>query len=174
MSEADGAVALVVEGRPRTVGNSQVSRSLPSMARRMVGPFVFLDRMGPVALERGHGFDVKPYPHMGLSTLTYLFEADGLQGGRDNVQVIRGRHETSREGEMRAERVPECGELLLSPCRGRRRWARPPRARSHAVDELLAAHRRASRGRARTTSGAQPFLEQPQRPRALRPPTRTE
>ena len=90
MSEADGAVALVVEGRPRTVGNSQVSRSLPSMARRMVGPFVFLDHMGPVALQPGHGFDVKPHPHIGLSTLTYLFEGDGLhRDSLGNVQVIR-------------------------------------------------------------------------------------
>ncbi len=49
-------------------------RTLPSMQRRLVGPFIFWDHMGPVTLEPGHGMDVRPHPHINLATVTYLFE----------------------------------------------------------------------------------------------------
>jgi redox-sensitive bicupin YhaK (pirin superfamily) len=63
--------------RVRDLGDGfQVRRSLPDGRRRNVGPFVFLDHMGPVQLEPGHGMDVRPHPHIGLSTVTYLFEGD--------------------------------------------------------------------------------------------------
>ena len=56
----------------------KVRRALPSMARRMVGPFVFLDEMGPAQLAPGEGLDVRPHPHIGLATVTYLFEGEIL------------------------------------------------------------------------------------------------
>jgi len=83
-------VALVVEGRPRGVGSIEVARMLPVRERRAVGPFVFLDHMGPVSLPPGAGFDVAPHPHVGLSTVTYLLEGEEVH--RDSlgtVQVIR-------------------------------------------------------------------------------------
>lgn len=67
-----------------------VRRALPSAQRRMVGPFVFFDEMGPVTFRPGEGQDVRPHPHIGLSTLTYLYDGEILH--RDhlgNVQPIR-------------------------------------------------------------------------------------
>ena len=56
----------------------KVRRALPSMKRRMVGPFVFLDEMGPAQLAPGEGLDVRPHPHIGLATVTYLFDGEIL------------------------------------------------------------------------------------------------
>ncbi|MFT3770280.1 MAG: pirin family protein [Minicystis sp.] len=86
----DGGLALVIEGKTHAVGNIDVARVLPVRERRSVGPFVFLDHMGPVTFAPGTGFDVAPHPHIGLSTVTYLFEGEGVH--RDSigsVQVVR-------------------------------------------------------------------------------------
>jgi redox-sensitive bicupin YhaK (pirin superfamily) len=67
-----------------------VRRVLPAVRRRSVGPFVFLDEMGPAALPAGHGIDVRPHPHIGLATVTYLFEGEMVH--RDSLgseQIIR-------------------------------------------------------------------------------------
>jgi redox-sensitive bicupin YhaK (pirin superfamily) len=68
----------VIESHERDLGGFTVQRALPQAARRMVGPFVFLDHMGPTAFERGFAksADVRPHPHIGLSTVTYLFEGE--------------------------------------------------------------------------------------------------
>jgi redox-sensitive bicupin YhaK (pirin superfamily) len=60
-----------------------VGRVLPYVERRMVGPFIFLDHMGPASMAAGRGLDVRPHPHIGLSTLTYLFEGEMFH--RDNL-----------------------------------------------------------------------------------------
>jgi redox-sensitive bicupin YhaK (pirin superfamily) len=80
-------VAMVVEGRARSLGDFDVTRILPERRRRNVGPFVFLDHMGPVRLEPGHGMDVRPHPHIGLSTVTYLFEGDFVH--RDSLGSVQ-------------------------------------------------------------------------------------
>lgn len=69
--------------RSHDVGGLQVGRVLPAMQRRMVGPFIFLDHMGPTVMPAGQALDVRPHPHIGLSTLTYLF--DGEIFHRDNL-----------------------------------------------------------------------------------------
>jgi redox-sensitive bicupin YhaK (pirin superfamily) len=69
-------VALVIEARPRDLGGFGVRRALPSGARRMVGPFIFFDHMGPAEIPPGHGIDVRPHPHIGLATVTYLFAGE--------------------------------------------------------------------------------------------------
>lgn len=71
-----GAVSLVIEPRPRDLGGFEVRRLLPFAKRRMVGPFVFFDHAGPSALPAGQGIDVRPHPHIGLATVTYLFEGE--------------------------------------------------------------------------------------------------
>jgi redox-sensitive bicupin YhaK (pirin superfamily) len=68
------AVEHVVVPRARDIGGFEVRRALPSTRKQMVGPFIFFDQMGPAALEAGHGIDVRPHPHIGLSTVTWLFE----------------------------------------------------------------------------------------------------
>ena len=60
--------------RARDLGGFEVRRALPSGRRQMVGPFIFFDQMGPATLEAGKGIDVRPHPHIGLSTVTWLFE----------------------------------------------------------------------------------------------------
>ena len=78
------AVELDIEGRTRELGDGfSVRRLLPSAARRMVGPFIFLDHMGPVQLAPGHGLDVRPHPHINLATVTYLFDGEILH--RDSL-----------------------------------------------------------------------------------------
>lgn len=83
-------VETVVVARTSDIGGFEVRRALPSARRRMVGPFVFLDQMGPAMLRAGHGLDVRPHPHIGLATVTYLFDGEILH--RDSlgqVQPIR-------------------------------------------------------------------------------------
>ncbi|WP_224249267.1 pirin family protein [Hyalangium gracile] len=65
----------------------QVRRALPSARRRMVGPFIFLDQMGPAGFQPGHGLDVRPHPHIGLATVTYLFEGEVLH--RDSLGMVQ-------------------------------------------------------------------------------------
>jgi hypothetical protein len=65
---------LRIEGKPRDLGGFSVARLLPHHSRRMVGPFIFFDHLGPADFEPGTGIDVRPHPHIGLATVTYLFE----------------------------------------------------------------------------------------------------
>ncbi len=87
-------LANVIEARPRDIGALTVARVLPSVARRMVGPFVFFDHMGPAQLAAGHGLDVRPHPHIGLATVTYLFEGEIIH--RDSL----GSHQAIRPGDV--------------------------------------------------------------------------
>lgn len=61
-------IGLIIEERPRDIGNFLVGRLLPFYGKRMVGPFIFLDHMGPVAMNDHQNVDVPPHPHIGLST----------------------------------------------------------------------------------------------------------
>ncbi len=88
-----GTILRLIEGRPRDIG-VPVRRILPAAGHRMVGPFIFLDHMGPVAMPPGRGMDVRPHPHIGLATVTYLFE--GEIEHRDSLGVV----ETIRPGDV--------------------------------------------------------------------------
>jgi len=70
------AIALVIVPRTADLGGFTVRRALPSTRRRMVGPFIFFDHMGPAEFRAGHGVDVRPHPHIGLATVTYLFAGE--------------------------------------------------------------------------------------------------
>ncbi len=69
-----GAVEIIVEPTTKDLGSFRVRRALPSVKQRMVGPFIFLDHMGPARFDVDEGIDVRPHPHIGLSTVTYLLE----------------------------------------------------------------------------------------------------
>jgi hypothetical protein len=87
---AGDVVELVIEPRLRDIGDFAVRRILPYAKRRMVGPFIFLDEFGPVALPAGQGIDVRPHPHIGLATVTYLFAGEILhRDSLGSVQAIR-------------------------------------------------------------------------------------
>ncbi len=83
-AEVDAIEQLII---PRTsdIGAFEVRRALPSARRRLVGPFIFFDRMGPALLRGGQAMEVRPHPHIGLSTVTYLF--DGQIKHRDSLGV---------------------------------------------------------------------------------------
>ena len=81
------AIDVVIEGRPRGVGTITVARLLPAVRRRMVGAFVFLDHMGPIVLAPGVGFDVRPHPHIGLSTVTYFLAGENVH--RDSLGTVQ-------------------------------------------------------------------------------------
>src|ERR1700754_2042219 len=68
------AIELMVIAAAKDIGGFEVRRALPTAKRRLVGPFIFFDRMGPAVLRAGQGIDVRPHPHIGLSTVTYLFD----------------------------------------------------------------------------------------------------
>ncbi len=80
------AIDKVIVPRTTDLGDFEVRRALPSAQRRMVGPFVFLDEMGPVQFRSGSGVDVRPHPHIGLATVTYLF--DGEITHRDSLGTL--------------------------------------------------------------------------------------
>ena len=73
---SESPIELTIEPRIRSLGEFDVRRVLPSAERRMVGPFVFLDHMGPAVFPPGKGIAVRPHPHIGLATITYLFEGE--------------------------------------------------------------------------------------------------
>src|SRR5260370_40042693 len=70
------AIERVIVPRTSDIGGFSVRRALPSAQRRMVGPFIFLDHMGPAEFRAGQGIDVRPHPHIGLATVTYLFTGE--------------------------------------------------------------------------------------------------
>lgn len=87
-------VELIVDARPRLLGELEIRRVLPAAKRRRVGPYVFLDHMGPVEFAPGEGIDVPPHPHIGLATVTYLFSGEVLH--RDSL----GFEQPIRPGEI--------------------------------------------------------------------------
>lgn len=87
-------LATVIDARMRDLGGFTVGRVLPSTARKLVGPFIFFDHMGPAAFAPGHGIDVRPHPHIGLATVTYLFAGEIVH--RDSL----GSHQPIRPGDV--------------------------------------------------------------------------
>ena len=84
---SEGSVGLVIEPRAKDLGGFTVRRVLPSRERRMVGPFIFFDHMGPAEFPPGEGIQVRPHPHIGLATVTYLFEGEILH--RDSLGFVQ-------------------------------------------------------------------------------------
>nr|CAD6422790.1 pirin family protein [Rhizobium sp. Q54] len=105
------AIENLIIPRSSDIGGFAVRRALPTRQRRLVGPFIFFDRMGPALLRAGEALDVKPHPHIGLSTVTYLF--DGEIKHRDSLGtelVIRPGDinlMTAGRGIVHSERTPE-------------------------------------------------------------------
>src|SRR6478672_1575062 len=75
-AHACDAIELMIVPRSVDLGGFNVRRALPHARRRMVGPFIFFDHFGPAVLRAGHGIDVRPHPHIGLATVTFLFDGE--------------------------------------------------------------------------------------------------
>src|SRR6516162_6646548 len=104
------ALETVIVPRARDIGGFEVRRALPHAKRQMVGPFIFFDQMGPVQFIPGKGIDVRPHPHIGLATVTYLF--DGRIMHRDSegnaLEIVPGEMNlmTAGRGIAHSERTP--------------------------------------------------------------------
>ncbi|MBX3040720.1 MAG: pirin family protein [Bdellovibrionaceae bacterium] len=126
-------IDLVVPAREASlVGNLKVKRILPFRLRRMVGPFTFLDHMGPVELHPGPEGDVPPHPHIGLATVTYLFE--GTLVHRDSLGTLQEINPgdvnwmTAGKGIVHSERKPLGQEGQTRRMEGLQAWVALPLA----------------------------------------------
>ena len=81
------SIEMIIDPRPTDLGDFEVRRVLPYRNKRTVGPFIFFDHMGPAHFPPGKGIAVRPHPHIGLATVTYLFEGEILH--RDSLGVVQ-------------------------------------------------------------------------------------
>jgi redox-sensitive bicupin YhaK (pirin superfamily) len=119
---------------PRSVDLGEgfaVRRALPSAGKRTVGPFVFFDHFGPAEFKSGHGLDVRPHPHIGLSTLTYLYDGEIIH--RDSLGVKAAIHPgavnwmTAGKGIVHSERTDLAHRVDGEPLHGLQFWVGMPR-----------------------------------------------
>lgn len=104
-------IQLIIEERAANIGNFLVGRLLPFRQKRMIGPFIYIDHMGPVKLNEREHFDILPHPHIGLSTLTYLFEGSIMHRDSlgNSIEIKPGSVNwmTAGKGIVHSERTPE-------------------------------------------------------------------
>lgn len=104
-------IDLIIEERAASIGNFLVGRLLPFRQKRMVGPFIYIDHMGPVKMNERNNFDVLPHPHIGLSTLTFLFEGSIMHrdslGNAIEIKPGAANWMTAGKGITHSERTPE-------------------------------------------------------------------
>ena len=130
-----GIVQRVLEGRPRDLGGFSVRRVLPAGRLQTVGPFIFFDHMGPAVFAPGAGVDVRPHPHIGLATVTYLFAGEFMH--RDSLgtaQLIRPgdvNWMVAGRGIVHSERTPPQARQAAggAPIHGIQTWIALPRDR---------------------------------------------
>lgn len=121
----------IIAPRVHDLGGFQVRRAVPTLQARSVGPFVFVDHMGPAIFEPGHGIDVRPHPHIGLATVTFLWS--GEIGHRDTLgseQVIRAgdvNWMTAGRGIAHSERTPTGEREHQHPLHGMQTWLALPK-----------------------------------------------
>jgi hypothetical protein len=159
------AIEHVIVPRAHDIGAFEVRRALPSAQKRMVGPFIFFDQMGPAEFLIGHGIDVRPHPHIGIATVTYLFEGEvwhrdslgtsaAIYPGEVNLMtagrgIVHSERETSAanlvtEGQGLAHAAGEAARPAKMRLFGIQSWAALPKSREeqapafahHGVDEL--------------------------------------
>lgn len=109
MDQETDAIELIIRPRPRDIGGFTVRRCLPDGRRQRIGPFIFFDHMGPVQFTPGTGVNVRPHPHIGLATITYLFDGeithrDSL-GYRQDIQCGAVNWMTAGRGIVHSERT---------------------------------------------------------------------
>jgi redox-sensitive bicupin YhaK (pirin superfamily) len=131
-----GKVEITVEPSGKDLGGFRVRRALPSIKRRMVGPFIFLDHMGPARFEPDEGMDVRPHPHIGLATVTYLvegsiFHRDTLGSAQD---IVPGdiNWMTAGRGIAHSERSSPESRKQARQMQGIQSWVALPKAMEEA------------------------------------------
>ncbi|KWK83608.1 pirin family protein [Burkholderia ubonensis] len=140
------SIQALLKPHVRDIGNLQVRRTLPALAARLVGPFIFFDHMGPATLPPGTGLDVRPHPHIGLATVTYLF--DGAILHRDSLgslqEIVPGdvNWMTAGRGIVHSERTPDALRERGHTVHGIQTWVALPLA--HETDAPSFEHHEAA------------------------------
>jgi redox-sensitive bicupin YhaK (pirin superfamily) len=136
------AIAQLIAGHTKDLGGFSVARVLPQAGRRALGPFVFFDHLGPADFAAGQGIDVRPHPHIGLATVTYLF--DGGLTHRDSlgtaIDILPGAVNwmTAGRGVVHSERSPPAMRAAGHRMHGIQSWVSLPVA--HAEDTPAFVH----------------------------------
>ncbi len=129
---AADAIETVIIPRARDLGGFEVRRALPAAERQMVGPFIFFDQFGPVVLKAGQPINVRPHPHIGLSTVTWLF--DGSMLHRDSLGTAQAiapgelNWMTAGRGIVHSERTPSADLMRDRNVFGIQSWVALPKA----------------------------------------------
>jgi redox-sensitive bicupin YhaK (pirin superfamily) len=120
------AIETVIVPRARDLGSFEVRRALPSDKRQMIGPFIFYDQMGPSEFLLGAGMDVRPHPHIGLSTVTYLFDGEIMHRDSLGTEIPIRPGElnwmTAGRGIVHSERTPQQLRSIGSKLFGIQSW----------------------------------------------------
>ena len=153
------ALETVIVPRPRDIGGFEVRRLLPSLERRSVGPFVFFDQMGLAELMPGSGIDVRPHPHIGLATVTYLFA--GTIVHRDSLGTVQSIEPgavnwmTAGRGIVHSERSDAELRKRRQSLYGIQIWVALPKTHEETAPDFTHYHRRVfARDRRRRENGA--------------------
>lgn len=124
-------IQLIIEERSANIGNFMVGRLLPFREKRTVGPFAFIDHMGPALLKDYQNLDVAPHPHIGLSTLTYLFEGSIMHkdslGTELEIQPGAVNWMTAGSGIVHSERTPQYLRSSEKSLHGLQIWVALPK-----------------------------------------------
>ena len=129
-------MTILVAPRVHDLGGFQVRRAVPAIQARSVGPFVFVDHMGPATFAPGHGVDVRPHPHIGLATVTYLWS--GRMRHRDSLGTALDigpgdvNWMTAGRGIVHSERTPADLRAGAHPLHGMQTWVALPKAHEEA------------------------------------------
>ena len=134
-------IQLTIPAREADIGGFKVRRLLPWRERRMIGPFTFLDHMGPAHFAQGQGIDVPPHPHIGLATVTYLFSGDILHrdtlGSKQHIVPGDVNWMTAARGIAHSERTGPQARLKPHEAHGLQSWvALPVEAEENAAEFL--------------------------------------
>lgn len=134
-------MTIVIPPRVHDLGGFEVRRAVPTLQARSIGPFVFVDQMGPAVFEPGHGVDVRPHPHIGLATVTFLWS--GVMRHRDSigsVQDIRAgdvNWMTAGRGIVHSERTPPELREAAHPLHGMQTWLALPHGKEEVAPEFV-------------------------------------
>jgi redox-sensitive bicupin YhaK (pirin superfamily) len=140
---AADAIDLVIVPRSVDLGGFAVRRALPHVKRRMVGPFIFFDHFGPVEFRAGAGIDVRPHPHIGLATVTFLFDGEIMH--RDSLGSAAAIHPgdvnlmTAGRGIVHSERTAPDHRAGGERLHGLQLWLAMPAA-DEEIDPTFAHH----------------------------------
>jgi redox-sensitive bicupin YhaK (pirin superfamily) len=132
----ENGMTLTIAPRVHDLGGFQVRRAVPSLQARSVGPFVFVDHMGPATFEAGRGVDVRPHPHIGLATVTFLWS--GRITHRDTLGSVQDidpgdvNWMTAGRGIAHSERTPPAVREHAHPVHGMQTWVALPRSHEEA------------------------------------------